>query len=269
MLHPSREKLVVGNWKMNLTLSGGMDLLRGLVSQIRLRDDVKCVVCPPFIHLGASAEFIRPQPGYATGADRTTGSGLLLGAQNCHAEPAGAFTGEVSASMLASIPVQYVITGHSERRNLMGETDEIIRVKLQAVLTAGLTPILCCGESSADRKAGNHFSVVDRQLAACLSELTVQQAEGVIIAYEPVWAIGTGEVATPGQAKEMHAHIRRWLNDRFGTATAEHIPLLYGGSISPENAAELFVQPEIDGGLVGGASLRPESFAAIYEAMPR
>ena len=193
-------------------------------------------------------------------------SSIKLAAQNCHYEENGAFTGEISMSMLASIKVSHVIIGHSERRALFGETDETISKKVRAAMDKGITPILCCGESLEQRKAGEHFSVVNEQVVKGLSSLDSKEVKEVIIAYEPVWAIGTGETASPEQAQEMHAFIRGIILSLHDSDVAQQVRILYGGSVKPANAKELFQQSDIDGGLVGGASLKYDSFKAIISA---
>jgi triosephosphate isomerase len=220
-------------------------------------DEVEVVVCPAFTALRSVQTTLE--------GDRIP---IGLGAQNCHFEAQGAFTGEVSAPMLAKLHVQYVIVGHSERRELFGETDELVAKKLRAVQAAGLRPILCVGELLAEREAGRTFDVLARQLAGSLAGADSAKATEVVVAYEPVWAIGTGRTATPELAQEAHAFVRARLADRFG-ADAGRIRIQYGGSVKPDNAAELLAQPDIDGALVGGASLDPESFSAIIRSRER
>lgn len=215
-------------------------------------DAVAVAVCPPFVSLEAAAEIIRDTP-------------VRLGAQNMHAEEAGAFTGEISAPMLASVGCHYVILGHSERRQLFGETDEGVNRKVKAALRHGLIPIVCVGETLDEREAGDEEQVVSRQVAAAFDGVRVDEASDLVVAYEPVWAIGTGRTASPEQAQAMHRHLRERLAAALGE-TGRAVEILYGGSVKPGNAAELFAQPDIDGGLIGGASLDAESFAEIVKA---
>jgi triosephosphate isomerase len=249
-----RRPLVAGNWKMNLDLSG----MRALVADVlkRLEGDaaVDVAVCPPHTHLFPMAKAV---------AD----SGIRLGAQDLYFEQKGAFTGEVSAAMIAETGAAYVILGHSERRHTIGhhEDDWMINRKVRAAQDAGLTPILCVGETLAQRQAGQTLDVLTFQLTAGLVEADVSDAERLVVAYEPVWAIGTGHTATPEQAQESHAHLRGRLRELAGQP-AEAVRILYGGSVKPDNAATIFAQPDVDGGLIGGASLNAEAFAAIIDA---
>ena len=244
--------LVVGNWKMNTRQAEAVALAGAVARGVSDLDaSVGVAVCPPFVWLDAVAERTRTGP-------------VHVGAQNVATDESGAFTGEVSADMLADLGCTYVIVGHSERRAMYGETDATVSTKTSRGLAAGLTPIVCVGESLEERKAGEVEAVVTGQLAGSLAE--VEDVTQIVVAYEPVWAIGTGETATPQQAQETHALIRRWLAERFGEASASRVPLLYGGSVKPGNAADLFRQPDVDGGLVGGASLTAESFVEIVRA---
>ena len=243
--------LVAGNWKMNTDLAGAVRLASD-VARTDGAPGVTVAVCPPFVSLEAVAEMLRE-------------SDVRLGAQNMHQAEHGAFTGEISAPMLASVGCHYVILGHSERRQLFGETDTEVNEKVQAALRHGLVPIVCVGETLEQRKAGEAEAVVRKQLSGSLSGVTIDAADALVVAYEPVWAIGTGETATPDQAQAMHHTIRTHLADLLGP-TGREVELLYGGSVKPGNAADLFAQPDIDGGLIGGASLEAESFAAIVEA---
>lgn len=245
-----RRLLVAGNWKMNASRAMVSELLGQLAALSASDRDV--LVCPPFPYLVPAAAEL-------------AGSGILLGAQNCAAESSGAFTGEVSAAMLADVNCQYVILGHSERRSLYGETDELVLTKMRQVLDQGLKVILCVGESLQERQAGQEESVVGSQLALALANLGDDDWKQMVVAYEPVWAIGTGETATPAQAQAMHAFIRAQLSARAEWIAAE-TRVLYGGSVKADNAAELFSQPDIDGGLVGGASLDVGQFTAICMA---
>jgi len=250
-----RTPFVAANWKMHKTVSEAVAFARALAPRVAVLDDVEIAVAPPFTALAALAVALR-------------GTAIALAAQNVHFEKSGAFTGEVSVAMLAELGCRYVIVGHSERRQLFGETDEIVAKKLRAVQAAGLRPILCVGELLVEREAGRTFDVLRRQLAGSLAESDPARADELVVAYEPVWAIGTGRTATPELAQEAHAYIRTRLADRFG-ARASRIRLQYGGSVKPENCSELLAQPDIDGALVGGASLDPEAFSAIIRSRAR
>lgn len=245
--------LVAGNWKMNTDLVTARSLAREVVEAIGDPGEVNVVVCPPFISLHDVSEVVRNTP-------------VGLGAQNMHEEAAGAFTGEVSASMLRSVGSQYVILGHSERRQYFGETSEGVNRKAKQALAHDLIPIVCVGETLEERKAGRAEGVVGEQIARGLDDVSVDDPGGLVVAYEPVWAIGTGETATPKQAQEMHAFIRARLMGRYGEAKAREVQILYGGSMKPQNAAELLGQDDVDGGLIGGASLKASDFAAIVQA---
>ncbi len=260
-----RQPLVAGNWKTNLNLRSGRDLcaaVRAGVEQLRpgsaggrpARDTVEVVVCPPAVYLFPLA-------------DALAGSAVRLGAQDLYYEPSGAFTGEIAAEMIAETGARYVIIGHSERRHSIGhlEDDWMINLKVKAARRAGLVPILCVGETLAERKANQTFDVLTFQVTAGLIGFDLRSAENLVIAYEPVWAIGTGQNATPEQAQEAHAHIRGLLRKLAGNA-ADNVRILYGGSVKPENAAEIFGQPDVDGGLIGGASLKADSFLGIVRA---
>lgn len=219
---------------------------------VEAREAVAVALCPPFVSLDAVGYVLRE-------------THVRLGAQNLHAEDEGAFTGEVSAPMLAAVGCHYVIVGHSERRQLFGETDEGVNRKVHAAMRHGLVPIVCVGETLEERERGEEEAVVARQLAEGLAGVALEEPGALVVAYEPVWAIGTGRTASPEQAQAMHLAIRAHLAEALGGAGRE-VKLLYGGSVKPENAAELFAQPDIDGGLIGGASLKAEAFAAIVEA---
>lgn len=248
-----RRPIVAGNWKMYKTAAEAASLvgeLRPLVANVR---DVDIVVCPTFTSLPAVA------PALA-------GTNIALGAQNMHWEEGGAYTGEVSAQMLLTSGCRYVILGHSERRAYFRETDAEINRKVKSALAAGLTPIMCVGEMLEQREAGKTEAVVKEQMTGGLSSLTPDQIAKVVIAYEPVWAIGTGKTATPAQAQEVHAFIRKLLVAVANKKVADAVRIQYGGSVKAENAKELFGQPDIDGGLIGGASLKADSFAAIVKA---
>jgi triosephosphate isomerase len=252
----ARRPFVAGNWKMNTTVAEATALakdLRGALSMVR--DRVQVAVAPPFTGLAAVARALED-------------SHLELAAQNCHAAPSGAYTGEVSAPMLAEAGVRWVILGHSERRQYFQETDAVINKKVAAAFQAGLGAIVCVGETLQEREAGVTLSLVDTQLKGCLAGFNAAQASRLVVAYEPVWAIGTGKVATAAQAQEVHAHLRRGLAELWGSQTADVVRIQYGGSVKADNAAELFAQPDIDGALVGGASLKASDFAAIIKAVP-
>jgi triosephosphate isomerase len=246
-----RKKIVAGNWKMNKSLAEAEALTRELVAGIATIQNVPGVVlCVPFPYL---------QPVKALLA----GSRLEVGAQNCSEHESGAYTGEVSAAMIQSMGIPYVIIGHSERRQYFGEKGDVLAKKVDRALAAGITPIFCCGEPLEVREKGEHEALVKRQTEEALFHLTVDKLEKVVIAYEPVWAIGTGKTATSAQAQDMHAVIRKHILSRFGSAAADRIQILYGGSVKPDNAKELFDCPDVDGGLVGGASLRASDFLGI------
>ncbi len=246
----ARQKFVCGNWKMHKTQGEARELLRALLPLLGpLAGKVQVAVAPPFTALAAAAEALR-------------GTAVDLAAQDVHWERQGAFTGEVSAAMLADAGCRHGIVGHSERRQLFGETDEAVRRKAGALLAVGIRPIVCVGETLAEREAGRTLEVVERQVRAALSGLPSQVLAALALAYEPVWAIGTGRTATAGQAQEVHAAIRAILRELGGPVAAE-VRIQYGGSVKPENAAELMSQPDVDGALVGGASLEAGGFAAI------
>lgn len=245
-----RKKIVAGNWKMNTLPAEGVELAKGVVAgRGEVCSCVNFIVCPPFTHLSMVAEALK-------------GSDIELGAQNCAAEAKGAYTGEVAASMIAALGCKYVILGHSERRQYYGETSETLNKKMEQAYANGLTPIYCVGENLAEREAGKHFDVVKAQIEEVVYHLTEEQFKNLVIAYEPVWAIGTGKTATADQAQEIHAYIRQVLAAKFGAAAAE-CPILYGGSCKPSNAAEIFAKEDVDGGLIGGAALKAEDFLAI------
>jgi len=248
-----RRKIVAGNWKMNQTAAQAAALIAGIRKELAGVAGVDVVVCPPFTDL-------------AVAAGALAGSAIGLGAQNVHWEKSGAFTGEISAEMLVEAGVKFVIVGHSERRQYFGETDETVNRRAKAALAAGLTPIVCVGETLAEREAGRTLSVVERQVNQGLSGMTSADIGKLTLAYEPVWAIGTGKTATTAQAQEVHAAIRGLLVKLAGAATADTVRIQYGGSMKPDNARELMSQPDIDGGLIGGAALKADSFAAIVRA---
>ena len=248
-----RQKIVAGNWKMNTLVCEGVELVNGIVSKMgEVPSDVRLIVCPPFTHIVSVGDALK-------------GSRLSLGAQNCANQPKGAFTGEVSAAMLKSCCCEYVILGHSERREYYGETSETLNAKMALALENGLKPIYCVGEKLEEREAGKHFEIVKAQIEEVLFNLTPEQMAQVVVAYEPVWAIGTGKTATSAQAQEIHAFIRATLASKFGEL-AEEISILYGGSCKTSNAPELFSQKDIDGGLIGGAALKADDFIGIAKS---
>ena len=249
----TRKRVVAGNWKLNLGPDEGVALVESMLPLIEEDVDCDVVVCPSYVTLGAVGKALQ-------------GSLIELGAQNGHWAESGAFTGEVGPSMLLTIGCRWVILGHSERRQMFGETDEGVNRRLLCALSVGMKPIVCVGETLEERDAGRVKDVVLGQIDRSLSGLDPQQACSTTIAYEPVWAIGTGRTATPDQAEEVHAMIRHRLSSTLGDETAQQMRLQYGGSVKPDNAAELFGQDNIDGGLIGGASLDAESFAAIVRA---
>jgi triosephosphate isomerase len=247
-----RKKIVAGNWKMNTSLQEGISLAKSVNSKVS-GTDVSVVLCTPFIHLTEVIKVIS-KPA------------LFLGAQNCADRDSGAFTGEVSASMIKSTGAKYVILGHSERRAYYGENNHILAAKVNLALYHKLTPIFCIGEILDEREKSIHFDVVKRQLDEGLFHLPDVDFSKVVLAYEPVWAIGTGKTATPEQAQEMHNVIRHHINARYGAGAAENCSILYGGSCKASNAAELFANKDVDGGLIGGASLNADEFLGIVKA---
>ena len=248
-----RRYIIAGNWKMNKTAAEAVELARGIAREWGNRDGVEVVLCPPFTALESVAGIVKD-------------SSVLLGAQNMHPAGGGAYTGEVSAQMLRYFNVSYVILGHSERREYFAESDAFINEKVLAALRNDLKPILCVGETLEQREQGDTLGVVEAQVRGGLRQVTSKEAESLVIAYEPIWAIGTGKTATPQMAQEVHAAIRSILADLFGSEPAEKIRIQYGGSMKPGNAGELLLQPDIDGGLIGGASLEVESFSGIIDA---
>jgi triosephosphate isomerase len=248
-----RKKFLAGNWKMNKTSADAVTLVQEIVAEIGRSNDVDVVVCPPFTSLEVVGKALE-------------GSTVKLGAQNMHHEASGAYTGEISASMLRSIFTSYVILGHSERRTYFGENDQFINQKVLAALKNQLKPILCVGETLAERESGSTLKVVQTQVEANLEGVSKELATNIVIAYEPVWAIGTGKVATTAQAQEVHAFIRSLLVKLFGDATAQKVRILYGGSMKPANAPELLAQKDIDGGLIGGAALESRSFLELVRS---
>jgi triosephosphate isomerase len=250
-----RNKIIAGNWKMNKTFQEADDLLNELfegLDEIELGNR-QVILCVPFPYLELATDYAED-------------SKFMVGSQNIHDKDAGAYTGEVSAPMLKSLGVDFAIIGHSERRKYFSESDAFLKSKVDTALRNGMAPIFCCGEVLPEREAEKHFEVVKAQLEASLFHLEAQQFRQVIIAYEPVWAIGTGVNATPAQAQEMHAAIRGWVAEKYGDVIAAGCPILYGGSCNAQNARELFSCPDVDGGLIGGASLKAEEFLNIIEA---
>ncbi|MBR4133760.1 MAG: triose-phosphate isomerase [Bacteroidales bacterium] len=246
-----RKNIVAGNWKMNTTVPEGIELAKAVVARsAEVPAEVKLIIATPFTHLYPVAEVVK-------------GSVVGLSAENCADHAKGAYTGEVSADMLVSAGCEYTILGHSERRQYYAETDEKLVEKTKLALGAGLKVILCVGENLDEREAGKHFDVCETQIKNVLYNLTEEDMKSIIVAYEPVWAIGTGKTATAEQAEEIHAFIRKVVADKFGAQVADDLTILYGGSCKPSNAKELFAQPDIDGGLIGGASLKADDFIAI------
>lgn len=248
----ARVPLLAGNWKMFGTRSEAVSLATALVSAVGKTSGREVLVAPTFTALEAVRDVIR-------------GSAILLGAQNVHWETKGAFTGEISAAMLRDAGATHVIIGHSERRQYFGETDATVNQRLKAALAGGLVPIVCVGETLAERDAGQALSVIARQLTAGLAGVDAAQLAGLVLAYEPVWAIGTGRTATPEQAQEVHAAIRQQLTTMADATTSERVRILYGGSVKPDNVDTLMSQPDIDGALVGGASLDAAQFTRIVQ----
>ncbi len=251
-----RKAFICGNWKMFKTPGETVALVRELRAKLNESASVEVGIAPPFTSLAAARQAL-------------LGSHLRLAGQNCHWEAQGTFTGEVSAPMLKEVGCDSVIVGHSERRQHFGETDEAVNRRARAALESGLTPIVCLGETLAEREAGRTLDVVSRQIRACLAGFSPAQVEALVVAYEPVWAIGTGRVATPAQAQEVHQALRGWISDLAGRAVADKVRIQYGGSVKPDNAAELLALPDVDGALVGGASLKADDFARIVAAARR
>jgi len=250
-----RNKIVAGNWKMNKTLKEGIELaneVNNLVSKSNNKS-VVVILGTPFIHLAEVNKIIDPKF-------------ISIAAQNCASESGGAYTGEISVEMIQSTGAKYVIIGHSERRAYFGENDQLLNKKVKLAMAKNLIPIYCCGERLEEREKGIHFDVVKNQLDKGLFDLEESEFRKIIIAYEPVWAIGTGVNATPDQAQEMHCFIRNLITERYGNEMAESISILYGGSCKPSNAKELFANPDVDGGLIGGASLKADDFIAIINS---
>ncbi len=252
-----RKKIVAGNWKMNCSLFEGRKLASEVIYMVQteVRNDAEIILIPPFIH--------------TTGIKKLIGSikNVHVGAQNCHQENSGAYTGEISADMLNSCGVEFITIGHSERREHFNEGDELLAQKAKQVLYHGMTPIFCCGERLEAREAGNHELIVADQVRKALFELSHSEVKNIIIAYEPVWAIGTCKTATADQAQGMHKFIRSAIAHKYSEKIANEIPILYGGSVKPKNAQDIFSQPDVDGGLIGGASLKSRHFMEIIKAL--
>ncbi|MBC8756528.1 triose-phosphate isomerase [Kordia sp. YSTF-M3] len=248
-----RRKIVAGNWKMNNDLSETEALLNDLIAQMP-STHASVMVAPTFVNLFQAFTVLK-------------GHDIEVIAQNMHQEENGAYTGEISAKMLKSVGVNTVILGHSERRAYFGETDELLVAKVNTALANDLEIVFCFGEELEDRTSGNHFSLVESQLRNALFHLDVADWKGIVLAYEPVWAIGTGETASPEQAQEMHAFIRKTIADKFGSEVGDEVSILYGGSVKPANAAEIFAKEDVDGGLIGGAALKAADFIAIINAI--
>ena len=249
-----RRILVAGNWKMNTNRATGTELAAALAANAPATEaGVEVLVCPPYPYLSAIS-------------DAVSGSAVQVGAQDVYFEASGAFTGEVSVGMLQDVGCSHVIIGHSERRHVMGETDEIINKKVKSSIAGGLTVVLCVGELLSEREAGQTEAVLDAQMAGGLADVSEDDAKDLVIAYEPVWAIGTGVTASPEQAESAHEHLRKWVASRYNSAFSEKIRILYGGSVKADNAETLIGQANVDGALVGGASLKPDQFIPIIEA---
>lgn len=245
-----RKPIIAGNWKMNKTTIEAGELAEQLIPLVSSVKDREIVLGPPFTSLEAVSETIK-------------GSNISLSAQNMHWEDKGAFTGEISAEMLLDLGCKYVIIGHSERRQYFGETDETVNKKVKQAIIKGLLPIMCVGETLAEREAGKLNEIINRQVTGGLKDISADDMKKVVIAYEPVWAIGTGKTASPEQANDVHALIRQTVLSLYNGDVAEGLRIQYGGSVTPENVSSLMAKPDIDGALVGGASLKPESFAAL------
>ena len=248
-----RKPIIAGNWKMNKTITEALELVRSLSIELKDIKDVDIMVCPAFTALSSVAQAV-------------DGSNIKLGAQNLFWEEEGAFTGEVSAVMLKDAHCEYVIIGHSERRSIFKETNDDVNRKIKAALKAGLLSILCVGEKLQEREDNKTFDVIADHVLGALQGLSADDLKNIIIAYEPVWAIGTGKVATPDQAQEVHAFIRKIIADNFGKESGKSLRIQYGGSVKPDNVKLLMAKPDIDGALVGGASLKAESFIALVQA---
>jgi len=252
-----RKKIIAGNWKMNTTREQAEILSSEVVNMVadEATSDALVVIAPPFVHLSLVGKHAVPHPN------------VYLGAQNCNQHERGAYTGDISVEILQSVGVEYIILGHSERREHFGETNEILAAKVDSVIAGEITPIFCCGEPLEIREAGTEIDFVTKQLTESLFHLSSDDIQKVVIAYEPIWAIGTGKTASSQQAQDMHAALRSHLAGKYGQEVAEEISILYGGSVKPANAEEIFGQPDVDGGLVGGASLKSRDFVDIVKSM--
>jgi triosephosphate isomerase len=249
-----RKRIVAGNWKMNTSLNEGLDLAKNVIEKsIAVPKTVELVLIPPFTHINEMVRLAK-------------GSPVKVGAQNCAEWAKGAYTGEVSPSMISAIGATYVVIGHSERREFFNEDNKMLFRKVKLALENKLTPIYCCGEKLNERESNKYFEVVENQIKESLFELSKEEMLQIVIAYEPVWAIGTGKTATSDQAQEMHAFIRSIIAGKFGAEVADSISILYGGSCKPSNAEEIFARPDVDGGLIGGASLVSDDFIAIAQS---
>ncbi|MCL6461753.1 MAG: triose-phosphate isomerase [Flavobacterium micromati] len=249
-----RKKIVAGNWKMHKNAEQTEDLLNELIAKIPTDTAVQVIVAPTFVNL-------------ASAVDHLEFTNINVAAQNVHQAESGAFTGEISADMLKNVGVDIVILGHSERRAIFQETDALIANKVDTALEHEMTVIFCFGEELKDRQTKNHFNVVENQLKEGLFHIEAKDWESIVLAYEPVWAIGTGETASPEQAQEMHEFIRQTVGTAFGVDIAENVSILYGGSVKPDNAKEIFSKPDVDGGLIGGAALKADDFVAIVNSI--
>jgi triosephosphate isomerase len=247
----ARKPIIAGNWKMNKNCKESIEFIKAIANQVPASDEVETVICAPVVNLCCMV--------------KEQGANLRIGAQNMHWEANGAFTGEIAPSMLTDIGVEYIVIGHSERREMFGETDDTVNKKTHAAHANGLIPIVCCGESLEERENGTTNDVVDVQIVKALAELTADQVKATVIAYEPIWAIGTGKVATDEQANETIGYVRSVIAREHGQDVADAIRIQYGGSVKPETIAGLMAQPEIDGALVGGASLDIESFLGLLK----
>lgn len=247
-----KKTLIAGNWKMNKTPSESVEFVKQLTENIKKYEDRDILICPPFTSIPFVSQVIKE-------------GRIKLGAQNMYFEEEGAFTGEISPTMLKEINVEYVICGHSERRNVFGESNETINEKIKKVLKYEMIPILCIGEKLDERESGETFKIIQKQLDTCLANLSENMNKKVVIAYEPIWAIGTGKTATPSQAEEVHAFIRDYVKKNFTEEVAENLIILYGGSVKPDNVDSIMAEQDIDGVLVGGASLKIDSFLRIID----
>lgn len=251
-----RQKIIAGNWKMNKTFEEADELLFDIVKRLENKpDDVQLIVCPPSPFLELATDMVDEED-----------VDLRVGSQNVSQFENGAYTGEISAAMLSSMNLDFCIVGHSERRKYFGESHEVLAQKVDRLLEYGIQPIFCCGEVLEEREAGNHFDVVEAQIKESIFHLTEVELSNIIIAYEPVWAIGTGKTATSDQAQEMHSFIRSLLKEKCGEEIACEVSILYGGSCNPKNAAELFANKDVDGGLIGGAALKADDFIKIAQS---